>query len=122
MHKRGIVLRKRKRKNVTLNELVQKYNVTPKRTFAVDEIGMQGSLGQLKRVMGAKKMGPQYQQRDRDWENITVLITICADGGSTPPAVIFKGNAYQVKWQQDNPVNTLWVPWSVIIQWGSHIL
>jgi hypothetical protein len=42
-------------------------------------------------------MGPQYQQGDGDRENITVLVTICEDGESTPPAVIFKGNAYQVK-------------------------
>jgi Tc5 transposase DNA-binding domain len=90
-----------------LNELVQKHDITPKRTFAIDEIRMQGSLGQPESVIGARKMGPQYQQRDRDWENITVLITICTDRGSTPPAVIFKGNAYQVKWQQDNPVNAL---------------
>jgi hypothetical protein len=49
-----------------LNELVQKHDVTPKRTFAVDEIGMQGSLGQPERVIGARKMGLQYQQRDED--------------------------------------------------------
>lgn len=42
----------------------KKHDVTPKRTFAVDEIGMQGSLGQPERVIGARKMGPQYQQRD----------------------------------------------------------
>ena len=36
-------------------------------------------------------------------ENITVIVTICADGTSLPPAVLFKGQAFQVKWAQDNP-------------------
>lgn len=51
----------------------------------------------------------QYQQRDGNWENITVIVTIGTDGSSTPPAVIFKGKAYQAKWKQDNPTNALYV-------------
>jgi hypothetical protein len=46
-----------------------------------------------------------YQQRGGTRENITIIVTICADGTSTPPAVIFKGNAYQVKWGENNPLN-----------------
>jgi len=55
--------------------------------------------------MGARKAGPQYPQRGGNRENITVIVTICADGTTTPPAVIFKGQAFQVKWKQDNPAN-----------------
>jgi len=53
-------------------------------------------MGMPERVMGTHKLGPQYQQQDGDWENITVLETI------------FKGSTYQVKWVQDNPANALW--------------
>jgi hypothetical protein len=88
-----------------LGDTVKKYDITEDRTWGVDEIGIQGSMGMPERVMGAHKLGPQYQQRDGDRENITVLETICADGMSIPPAVIFKGSAYQVKWVQDNPAN-----------------
>jgi hypothetical protein len=88
-----------------LGDTVKKYDITEDRTWGVDEIGIQGSMGMPERVMGAHKLGPQYQQRDGDRENITVLETICANGMSIPPAVIFKGSAYQVKWVQDNPAN-----------------
>ena len=54
--------------------------------------------GEHEHVFGARKKAAPYQQRGGTRENITVIVTICADGTSTPPAVIFKGNAYQVKW------------------------
>jgi hypothetical protein len=49
--------------------------------------------------------GPQYQQHAGTRENTTVLMTICADGTALPPAVVFKGQAYQVSWGDDNPLN-----------------
>jgi hypothetical protein len=52
-----------------------------------------------------KKKGPQYQQQAGTRENTTVIVTICADGTSIPPTVIFKGAAYQVSWGDDNPLN-----------------
>ena len=88
-----------------LGDMVKKYDITEDRTWGVDEIGLQGSMGMPESVMGACKLGPQYQQWDGDRENITVLETICADGTSIPLVVIFKGSAYQVKWVQDNPAN-----------------
>lgn len=88
-----------------VEETFTKYNVKAHNTYAVDELGCQPSGGEEERVIGGRKPGPQYQQRDGNRENITVLVTICADGTSTPPAVIFKGAAYQVKWAQDNPAN-----------------
>ena len=53
--------------------------------------------------MGSRKPGPQYQQHDGIQENITVIVTVCVDGTATPPAVIFKGQGFQMKWKQDNP-------------------
>ena len=46
---------------------------------------------------GTKKTKVQHQQWDRNCEKITVIVTICADGTSLPPAVLFKGQAFQVK-------------------------
>ncbi|KDQ51976.1 hypothetical protein JAAARDRAFT_139412, partial [Jaapia argillacea MUCL 33604] len=72
--------------------------------WGVDKSGFQSGLGdtQEKAIRGkGKKI--QYQQRDGDRENITVIVTIGADSSSIPPAVIFKGKAYQSKWKQDNP-------------------
>ncbi|KAI5117677.1 hypothetical protein M0805_002075 [Coniferiporia weirii] len=38
-------------------------------------------------------------------ELTTVLCTICANGTSLPPLVIFKGKAFFVKWGMSNPLN-----------------
>ncbi|KAF8834587.1 hypothetical protein BDN67DRAFT_1016335 [Paxillus ammoniavirescens] len=73
--------------------------------FAANEIDILPDSGDCKQVIGGRKPGSQYQQCTGNQENITIIVTICADGSAEPPAVILKGNAYQVKWKQDNPVN-----------------
>lgn len=84
---------------------VTKHGITEERTWGVNEIGCQPSGGVQERVMGAKRKGPMYQQRNGNRETITVLVTICANGTATPPAIIFKGSAYQALWKQNNPAN-----------------
>jgi hypothetical protein len=61
--------------------------------------------GECETVFAEQGKGAPYQQRAGTRENITVIVTICANGTSTPPAIIFKGSAYQVKWSQNNPLN-----------------
>ncbi|KIL56474.1 hypothetical protein M378DRAFT_1034675 [Amanita muscaria Koide BX008] len=78
--------------------------IAPECTFALDEAGFQANGDEgFEQVIGAKGKKVQYQQQKGTRENITVLVTICADGTAVPPAVIFKGKAYLVKWHQDNP-------------------
>ena len=74
-------------------------------TYGVDESGFQGAGGTTERVIGGKGKKVQHQQGDGNWDNTAVIVTICADGTSLPPAVIFKGQSYQVKWHQNNPAN-----------------
>jgi hypothetical protein len=88
-----------------LGDISQKYNIKPHNTYGVDEFGTQTGAGERERVIGPKKHGPHYQQRSGNRENITVIVTICADGTALPPAVIFKGSAYQVQWKQENPAD-----------------
>lgn len=88
-----------------LKDTITKYSITEDCTYGTDEIGCTPSEGQKERVMGGRKAGPQYQQQGGDRENTTVIVTVCADGTSIPPAVIFKGKGFQVKWKQDNPSN-----------------
>ena len=73
--------------------------------YGMDETGLQQGVGVKERVIGPAGEHVQYQQQSGDCENITVLVTICADGTSIPPAVIYKGEAYQSSWKQDNPLN-----------------
>jgi hypothetical protein len=89
-----------------LRGVLEKYGIKLENIYGGDEVGIQTQTGEQERVFGSrKKKGPQYQQRAGTRENITVLVTICADGTSQAPAVIFKGNGYQVKWAQNNPLN-----------------
>lgn len=88
-----------------LHETMEKYNIVEELTYGTDEIGVTGTSGQHERVMGGAHQGPHYQQIGGSRENTTVIVTICADGTGTAPAVIFKGKAYQIKWRQQNPAN-----------------
>lgn len=84
---------------------VLEFNIVPETTHGTDEVGTNTHNGERERVMGAHRNGPQYQQRNGTRENITTIVTICADGSASPPAVIFKGQAFQVSWRQNNPAN-----------------
>jgi hypothetical protein len=76
--------------------------------FGSDEVGVLAHGSERERVIASRKQkGPQYQQRAGTRENTTVIVTICADGTSIPPTVIFKGATYQVSWGEDNPPNAL---------------
>ncbi|RXW17484.1 hypothetical protein EST38_g8369 [Candolleomyces aberdarensis] len=72
--------------------------------YGVHETGIQCGVGQKRRVLGRAEAKIQQQQRSGDRENITVIVTICADGSDLPPAVIFKGKTYRTSWRQNNPL------------------
>jgi hypothetical protein len=89
-----------------LERSFEKYNFKQEASFGSDEIGVMARGSDRERVITSqKKKGPQYQQRAGTRENTTVIVTICADGTSIPPTVIFKGAAYQVSWGDNNPLN-----------------
>ncbi|THU95545.1 DDE-domain-containing protein, partial [Dendrothele bispora CBS 962.96] len=79
--------------------------IPPELMYGADETGLQQGVGMSEHVIAGSGKSVQHQQRSGNRENITVLCTICADGSSLPPAVIFKGQGYQVKWEQNNPLN-----------------
>ncbi|PPQ94161.1 hypothetical protein CVT25_004429, partial [Psilocybe cyanescens] len=85
---------------------ITKYSIKPINMYASDEIGFQGQgQGEREFVFGPHTKGDPYQQRAGTQENITGIVTICADGTTIPPSVIFKGNAYNVRWGDNNPLN-----------------
>jgi hypothetical protein len=73
--------------------------------YATDETGFQNGIGTRERVYGSAGKKVQHQQRSGVRENTTAIVTICADGTSLPPAIIFKGEGYQASWKQENPLN-----------------
>lgn len=78
--------------------------IPPELIYGADETGIQKGVGVREYVLGPSDGSIVHQQRSGDRENITVIVTICADGTSLPPAVIFKGEGFQVRWEQDNPL------------------
>ncbi|PPQ83414.1 hypothetical protein CVT24_005489 [Panaeolus cyanescens] len=70
--------------------------------YGVDKTGIQPGVGVCERVIRASGSKVQYQQWNGDWENISADST-----DSVPPAVIYKGKGYQVKWNQENPLGLL---------------
>lgn len=83
--------------------------MAPECMHAFDEIGFNNLSGGATKVIGHTGKKMQYQQRGANREMTTVLVTICADGTSIPPAMIFKGKGYSVKWQQNDPLNSMCV-------------
>lgn len=79
--------------------------ISPDLIYGTDETGIQQGIGTRERVFGPAKQSVQHQQRSGTRENITVIVTICADGTSLAPSVIYKGECFQASWHQDNPLN-----------------
>ncbi|KIJ89902.1 hypothetical protein K443DRAFT_117377, partial [Laccaria amethystina LaAM-08-1] len=65
--------------------------------YGTDESGFFPEGGIRVRVIGARGKKTQHQQSDGGRENTTVIVTICTDGSSLKPAVIYKGQSYHVK-------------------------
>jgi len=88
-----------------LKEVRERYNIPDELVYGADETGIQLGIGTTERVIGPAGTKVQHQQRSGTRENITVLPTICADGTTVAPTVIYKGEAFQTKWLQDNPLD-----------------
>ncbi|KAE9393716.1 hypothetical protein BT96DRAFT_1050396 [Gymnopus androsaceus JB14] len=75
---------------------------------AFDEIGFNNLSGGATQVIGRTGKKMQYQQRGANQEMTTVLVTICADGTSIPPAQIFKGKGIALH-GSGTILSTLWL-------------
>ncbi|TFK21792.1 hypothetical protein FA15DRAFT_546255, partial [Coprinopsis marcescibilis] len=74
-----------------LDTTLKEHDFAPENIYGVDEVGFNTYGADREYVIGPKsKKGPQYQRRTGNRENITVIVSICADGTAPPPAIIFK--------------------------------
>ncbi|KIK75308.1 hypothetical protein PAXRUDRAFT_173211 [Paxillus rubicundulus Ve08.2h10] len=85
-----------------LGKTIDMNNIEEDCLWAADETGFQPGGGLWERVIGAAKKKRQHQQRNGNRENITVMVTICADGGTIPPTVIYKGQSFSTAWHEGN--------------------
>jgi hypothetical protein len=75
--------------------------------WAANEMGFPPGGGLKVWVIRAANRKTQHQQRDGNRENITVMVTICADSEEIPPTIIYKGQTLMTNWHQDNTLNAL---------------
>ena len=47
-------------------------------------------------------MKTQHKQGGADRENVTAIVTICANGTTLCPTIIFKGQNFMSKWAANN--------------------
>ncbi|EIM86965.1 CENP-B protein, partial [Stereum hirsutum FP-91666 SS1] len=65
--------------------------------YGMDESGFPlGDFGK-KKVVGRRGAKRQHKQGSGDKENVTVLVTICADGTHLRPTIIYKGKNFMQK-------------------------
>lgn len=85
-----------------VEELVVKRGIKPSNIYGMDESGFQLSFNTKQRVVGRKGAKVQHKQGHTDRENVTVIVTICANGTYLHPTIIYKGVNFMSKWGDNN--------------------
>jgi hypothetical protein len=75
----------------------------------MDESGFPPGQTGKKRVVGRCGTKLQHVQGGADKENVTVIVTICADGTVLKPTIIFKGQNMMTKWGEGNTARASYV-------------
>ncbi|KAI0029520.1 hypothetical protein K488DRAFT_56172, partial [Vararia minispora EC-137] len=88
-----------------LGETIQRFDIEPECEYAGDETGFNPVALQRTKGIGKPGKKTQYQQNNGTRETITALAIICADGTCLPPVAIFKGDAFQIAWKENDPLN-----------------
>lgn len=87
-------------------ELVKKFivdaGVPAENIYGMDESGFPPSHQGKERVVGNRGTKTQHKQGGANRENVTALVTICADGSVLKPMIIYKGKNIMKKWGENN--------------------
>jgi len=90
-------------------DIIEKFiinlGIPPELIFRMDESGFLMAYSGKEHVVGACGTKTQHKQGGADQQNVTVLVTICADGMTIPLMIIFKGKNFMQKWNEDNVTN-----------------
>ncbi|KIK02647.1 hypothetical protein K443DRAFT_36323, partial [Laccaria amethystina LaAM-08-1] len=66
--------------------------------YGMDESGFLMAYTGKERVVGGRGTKTQHKQGGANWENVTAVVTICADGTTVRPLIIFKGKKIRASW------------------------
>jgi hypothetical protein len=76
---------------------IKKHNI-----YGMDESGFPPSHTGMERVVGRRGSKIQHRAGSANRENVMALVTICADGSTLKPTIIFKGRNFMKSWGEDN--------------------
>lgn len=85
-------------------EVVDK-EVPPELLYKIDKTSTPQQLGVKLRVVGPRESRRQHLQESGTKENITILVTICADGTVLPPTIVFKNKELPEDIYHENVAN-----------------
>jgi hypothetical protein len=95
------------------NEVVKKQyldrRILPKNSYGMDESGFPPEASHTRQVVWRQGTKTQHKQGTANWENVTALVMICADGTVLRPTIIFKGKNFVKSWRNDNVAQALYV-------------
>jgi hypothetical protein len=81
-----------------VEEWIVKRGIQKENIYGMDESGFPPSDQGTQRVVGGRGVKTQHKQGGADRENVTALVTICADGTVLRPMIIYKGKNFMKKW------------------------
>jgi hypothetical protein len=90
-----------------VKEHIMDTGILPGNIYGMDESGFPPSDQGTQRVIGRRGTKTQHAQGSAERENVTAIITICADGTVLKPSIIFKGQNVMKKWGDKNVSDAL---------------
>lgn len=86
---------------VVKKEMIEK-GFKPENIYGMDESGFPLSNQRREQVCGRRGIKTQHKSSSTNHENVTALITICADRRALLLSIIFKGKKFLAKWATNN--------------------
>ena len=88
-----------------VEEFVVKLGIKKEDLYGMDESEFPMTYMGKERVVGGRGTKTQHKQGGANRENVTAVITICADGTTVRPLIIFKGKKIKASWGENNVSN-----------------
>ena len=71
--------------------------ILPENLYGMDETGCPPLDQGTQKVVGGRGVKTMHKTGGADWENVTALVTICADGTALHSNIIFKAKRFNGK-------------------------
>jgi hypothetical protein len=85
-----------------VKELLPDQDIWKEDIYGMDESSFPPSDQGKQRVIGRRGAKIQHKQGGVDRENVTAIVTICADGTKLTPTIIYKGKNFLQKYGENN--------------------